>query len=167
MKTTALICPDLALGWGTAITLTCTVSPIAQSSAPRRTWNGHAHETASAAFRQLRVTFAAGGDDMLPPALLGMWPGHRFTARLQLPFGGPVGLMAGRTVVGAFYADEDGVHHPMPEAPEEMPEGARPYHLLELELQIWEPWTVSQQDREVQVGWQLVAEEYAPPFGGA
>lgn len=154
IKTTALVCPDLAIGWGTAFELNCTVSPISESSAPRRSWNGTLHESAPDVMRQYRVVLSASGD-LLPPALSAMWSGHRFTAAIPLPFGG--GETGGRAVHRDFRVDDDGVHGTT---------GDRLYQIFELELQVVEPWTATLVDNRAEVSWQVVAEEWKVPTGG-
>ena len=154
-KTNTLIAPALNMGWLTGIELECAVSPIGQSAAPRRSWNGTLRNFAPDAFKQYRVVLSASGD-ALPPELCSMWPGKRFIIVPNIPFGGSD--TGGRPVHSSFRVNDDGVHGVT---------GSRLYQYLQMEVEVVEPWEVSYVQNRAELRWQLTAEEWKWPGGGA
>lgn len=166
--TTALVCTDLALGWHSALDLTCTLSPVDESADIRRTWNGKAVNLAAAEFRLFAVEIASGESEMRAPALGRLWPGSILWISPTVDLGeyiavGETSITLQRTPLAgsvrcltlgfedvAHTVDGDVVTLAAPAT------GAiRVYYRPVLECIVTEPWSISDRKRRAEVSWSF------------
>lgn len=172
---TKLLCPALGIGWQTALNLSVELSPIAESAAIERDWNGRAVNLADPMFRLFAIRISSGADDMRPPALANLWPGDTFTivppgeTCAIIPAGGSTAIFP-RTIhsARALTLGFDDVAHSFAEKTVTLSspatETVRVYARQEHEVMVTEPWRQSLQEAEASYSWQLATEEVGGIF---
>jgi hypothetical protein len=171
-----MICADLAVGWFTGLGMTDTYSPIAESADMVRSWNGRAKNLADEEFQLYRFRISSSKDGV-PPALSRLFPGQLLNIVPSSQFGDYIGVGgSSRTLVRQPHAvtvrclDLDWNDIPFTVAgkvvtlAEAATKPVRIFYRPELEVFVWEPWTVTTDEHQAEVSWDLVVEETGPPL---
>lgn len=131
--------------WMTFQNLVTTIQPIEESARMVRSWNATLHNLAAPEFRQRRITVSST-DDMLPPALDGLFPGQKLTITPDMYFmgGGTQFDRAGNRV-------REGM---TPVAP------VYSYGRKSFRVMVKEPFTLTESARDKRISWTLTCEEW-------